>query len=136
MCFIFINYTKMRHIIVIFSFINTYMQIINKKLINKITKQDSNFDLINFTYPIIDYIVPLKYSPNRKYTNKYFFICLVNFIESGATVWTRYNGTVEYPISGKYLNQIHNYYVNNGVYNAINTALVKKYLSTGKEMKL
>ena len=105
------------------------------KYYKKILKKDSNFDLIKFAVPIIDLIAPIGISPNQKYDHKYFLICLIDFVESG-TSWTKYKGTLEYPIGGKYLNQIHNKYVNFKVYEEINEALLRKYLTYGKEQKL
>jgi len=42
-----------------------------------------NFNLIRFAVPIIDYLCPIKYSPNQKYSNEYFFICLLEFVDGG-----------------------------------------------------
>ena len=62
-------------------------------------------------------------------------ICLTDFINT-STNWTKYKGTIEYPINGKYLNQIHNKYIKNGVYDQINKQLLDRYLKTDKEIKL
>ena len=104
-----------------------------KKLMNSVKM--SKFDFINMATPIIDVIVPIKYSPNGTYTNKYFFTCLIDFVESSVH-WTKYRGTVDFPIRGKYLNQIHNKYVKNNVYEEINKQLLNIYLKTDKEIKL
>lgn len=103
--------------------------------VHKINNLNIKFDLISFAVPIIDSIIPLKYSPNRKYDNKYYFICLLDIINCGYN-WSKYRGTLEYPISGKYLNSIHNKFVKNGIYEKINEEILKKYLSKGKEQKL
>jgi len=50
--------------------------------------------------------------------------------------WTQYKGFDNLPISGKYLNQIHNKYVKNNIYEEINRQLLNKYLSTDREKKL
>src|ERR1700729_2678184 len=78
---------------------------------------------------------PIGNSPNQKYDNKYFLICLIDFLKSGFC-WTRYNGTPEFPIKGKYLNQIHNKYVKNNVYEEIEKQLKNKYLKHNREPKL
>ena len=104
-----------------------------KKLMDSI--KISKFDFINMATPIIDFMVPIKYSPAGKYTNKYFFTCLIDFIETGV-YWTKYRGTIDFPIDGKYLNGIHNNDVKNNVYEEINKQLLDIYLETGKEIKL
>ena len=91
--------------------------------------------LINIAVPIIDYHCPIKYSPNQKYNNKYFFICLIDFFQRHVC-WRSYRGTEDFPISGKYLNSIHLKYCNNNVYEEIHKVVVKKYLSQGREKKL
>jgi hypothetical protein len=96
---------------------------------------EDDFNFIDFAYPIADYYYPIKYSPNGSYTNKYFLICLIDFVKRGIS-WTNYEGTIDYPIKGKYLNEIHNKYINAGVYDQINKALVQKYLETDKAIKL
>ena len=98
-------------------------------------KKMKNFNFIDFCVPIIDYLCPIKYSPNGKYDNRYFITCLIDFIET-STSWRKYKGTILYPIDGKYLNQIHNKYLKCGVYDEINKQLVEKYLRTDKENKL
>jgi Transposase DDE domain len=52
------------------------------------------------------------------------------------TTWKHYEGNKEFPISGKYLNQIHNKFTRLGVYKEINKQLVNHYLKKGKEIKL
>jgi len=42
--------------------------------------------------------------------------------------WNKFKGTNEYPIKGKYLNQIHNKYVKKGVYREIHKEILKKYI--------
>ena len=52
-----------------------------------------------------------------------------NFISIGVK-WTKHKGTPDFPLDGKYLNEIHHRYIKTGVYDAINEALLGKYLST------
>lgn len=104
-----------------------------KKL--KDLKKLKNFDLINFAIPIIDYLCPIKYSPNGKYDNRYFFTCILDFTKRNV-YWKRYNGSIEFPINGLYLNAIHNKYCKMHVYDEINKQLVNKYLETDRENKL
>ena len=80
--------------------------------------KNKKIDIIQFAVPIIEIMFPLKFSPNRKYDHTYYFTCLLDFVQK-ATSWNKYNGCINYPISGKYLNSIHN-----------------EYLSTNKEKKL
>jgi hypothetical protein len=94
-----------------------------------------NFDIIAIAVPIIDLCCPIKYSPNMKYDNKYFFTCLVDFVNTSVS-WRKYKGCNNYPIDGKYLNSIHNKYIKNDVYEKINKAVLNKYLENGKEKKL
>lgn len=98
-------------------------------------KKLKNFDMIDFVVPLIDYLCPIKYSPNGKYDNRYFIICLIDFLESSVS-WRKYKGTHDYPIKGKYLNQIHNKYSKHRVYDEINKEIIKKYLKTDRENKL
>lgn len=76
---------------------------------NKIKLKYKNFDFINFALPIVDFICaaqnittlwlcfggifvflnfiqehkdPIGNSPNQKYDNEYFLICLVDFVET------------------------------------------------------
>jgi hypothetical protein len=104
----------------------------DKKILLKTYK---NFNFIDFATPIIDLICPIGNSPNQKYDNEYFLTCIIDFLKSGFC-WTRYNGTPEFPIKGKYLNQIHNKYVNNNVYEEIEKQLKNKYLKHNREPKL
>ena len=98
-------------------------------------KKLKNFNLIDFAVPIIDHICPIGESPNGTYDNRYFLICLLDFIDRGV-YWTKYTGTTDYPIKGKYLNEIHNKYQKNGVYDEIERQLKNKYLKTDRESKL
>lgn len=106
-----------------------------KKLLKEL-KRHKNFNFVDFATPIADLLCPIKYSPNGSYDNKYFITCLKNFVESGSTIWTKYRGTIEYPIKGKYLNEIHNKYLRYDVYSEIHRQLVNKYLKTDRESKL
>lgn len=94
-------------------------------------KKMRNFNLIDFAVPIIDLLCPVKYSPNGKFDNKYFLISLLYFCEKNVS-WNKYEGSIKYPIKGKYLNQIHNTYVKNKVYDQVFKEIVDKYLKTGK----
>ena len=95
----------------------------------------TNFNLIDFAVPIIEFLLPIKYSPNQKYDNRYYITCIIDFINTG-TSWNKYKGTIDHPIDGKYLNQIHNKFVKANVYEEINKQLLQKYLQKGKETKL
>ena len=99
------------------------------------TNRDPNFNLIDFAVPIINILVPFKGFPSQKYDHKYFFTCIFDFINNGV-YWRRYKGTKEFPINGRYLNQIHHQYIKHHVYEEINRQLLNKYLLTGKEKKL
>ena len=106
-----------------------------KKIKTKI--ENSTFNFVDFSVPIIDLIVPTKYSPNGRYDNRIFLICLIDFVNTQVS-WRKYKGTHEYPIKGTYLNrirvrisrsvnshanyarEIHNKYVKNKVYEEIN----------------
>lgn len=105
--------------------------------VKKIYKLSSkrNINIIDFAVPIINIHYPLKHSPNRKYDNKYYFTCLLDFLQT-SVCWTKYKGTIDYPISGKYLNSIHLKYIKHNVYNEINKELLKAYLQTDKETKI
>ena len=92
-------------------------------------------NLLSIAIPIINLLCPIKYSPNGIYDNEYFFLCLMDFLHSGV-YWVRYKGFPGHPIKGKYLNSIHQRYVKNDVYKKIHEAVLKKYLSTGREIKL
>lgn len=96
---------------------------------------NKKFDFINFAIPIIDLLSPIKESPNRKYDNKYFLICLIDFVMNRVS-WNKYTGTIHYPINGKYLNQVHNRWIRLNIYEEINKQLLNRYLKTGKEHKL
>ena len=108
---------------------------LNYDIYMKIRKFDSNFDFVNYCIPIIDLLSPLKYTHNRKYCNEDFLVNMLEFV-IGGTKWIYYRGPPECPIGGKYLNEIHNKWCHLGVYNEINKALTKKYLSINREMKL
>ena len=91
--------------------------------------------LINQAVPIIDLLAPVKESPNGIFDNRYFLTCIIDFSSNG-TYWTKYSGTKDHPINGKYLNAIHNKYSRCGVYDEINRQVLNKYLEKGKEQKL
>ena len=96
-------------------------------------KYADNF--LNIAYQIADILCPIKYSHNAKYDNKYFMICIIDFLEC-ATYWRRYKGTLEYPIDGRYLNKIHNKYVKAGVYVELERQCRNRYLALDKESKM
>ena len=43
---------------------------------------------------------------------------------SSSASWNKYKGTINYPINGKYLNEIHNKFVKNGIYEEINKRML------------
>lgn len=98
-------------------------------------KKLKNYNLIDQAVPIIDFICPIKYSPNGKFDNRYFLICMIDFIETQVS-WNKYRGTIEYPMKGKYLNQIHNKWANTGVYDELDKIILNRYLKTDRESKL
>ena len=106
----------------------------NIKKLDKLRKM-KNFDLISFIVPIIDFICPVGESPNRRYDNKYFLICMLDFVQTRVS-WRKYKGTHECPIDGKYLNKIHNKWVKENVYTEIEKQVKNKYLKYDKEHKL
>ena len=91
--------------------------------------------IIKIGVPIMNLLHPIQYSPNQKYDNEYFLICLLDFTTKNVS-WTKYTGTPTHPIVGKYLNQTHNTLVTNNVYEAINTELLNEYLKKDKEEKI
>jgi len=104
------------------------------KKLNELIKL-KHFSLIDFAVPIVDFLHPIKYSPNGKYNNEYFLVCILDFIEKNVS-WSKYKGTIDNPINGLYLNQIHNRFCKEGIYDEIEKQLKKKYLQTDKESKL
>lgn len=92
-------------------------------------------NMISFVVPIIDELSPIRKSPNQKYNNEYFLICLIDFVKK-AVSWNKYEGTIDYPIDGKYLNQIHLKWISKGVYKEINKQLIVKYLKDDKGKKI
>ncbi len=130
-CQFYKNYKTKMHIIYFLIYkIQTEM--------NKIQKRIKNVGidrLIEISVPIMDYLAPIKWSPNQKYDNKYFLICLLDFVTTSVS-WRAYKGTITHPINGRYLNQIHNKFVTNKVYDHINKAILKEYFKTGKEDKM
>jgi hypothetical protein len=101
----------------------------------KSLKRFTRFNLIDFAVPILDHMCPLKYSPNRKYSNRYYLTCLLHFVETSVS-WRKYQGSPEFPINGKCLNYIHNKYIKAGAYAEIEKQLINKYLKTDREHKL
>lgn len=92
----------------------------------------NKFDIIGFSASIADFLLPIKYSPNHKYNYIYIFTCLFDFTNN-CTSCNKYQGLINFPINGRYLNQIHNKLVNNHVYEEINKQLLNKYFKTNKE---
>jgi len=107
----------------------------NKKDIEKIIGIIGIQKLIDIAVPIIDLYLPVQYSPNGEYDNRYFFICLLDFTCNRVS-WRKYKGSITHPINGVYLNQIHNKYVKNGIYEKIFEQVLSKYLKNNKEKKL
>jgi hypothetical protein len=104
-----------------------------KKLFNNPMFDEKLF--INFCLPIVNFLSPVHESNSLKYDNKYFLVCIIDFLKTGC-YWSRYRGTISYPINGKYLNQIHNKWQKKGVFKEINKQCLEKYLKEGKEKKL
>ena len=98
-------------------------------------KKLKNFNFIDFATSIADEICPFKKPSNKGFTNEYFIICLIDFIDAYVS-WGKYKGTNGYPIRGKYLNEIHNKYCRKGVYDKIHLELTNKYLKRDRECKL
>jgi hypothetical protein len=96
----------------------------------KYQKIYKKFNFIKFASQIANIHSPIKYSPNQKYNNEYFLTCLIDFVKNSVS-WTNYKGTIDNPIDGKYLNQIHNKFIRNNVYNEINKQLLNCYLKKG-----
>ena len=123
----------MKYIEVFFSFENRYKIMIKLKKLEELKKL-KNFNLIDFVIPIIDLMCPMGYS-RKGYNNRYFFTCLLDFVQICVS-WRKYWETIEFPIKGKYLNEIHNKYCKAGVYDEIKRQLTNKYLETDRENKL
>lgn len=102
----------------------------NNKIIQSISKLS-----IDDAVSIINIIDPVKWSPNLRYTNKDFFICMMDFVKKG-TSWRKYIGTREIEIKGTYLNKIHNRWVQKKVYEKLNKEYLSCYLKTNKEKKI
>lgn len=103
-------------------------------------KKFKRFNLVKFAVPIIERLCPFGKSrgiktPRKDYSNEYFFICLLDFVDTVVS-WQKYRGTIDYPIQGKYLNQIHNKFCRAGVYDQILKELTEKYLSREREDKI
>lgn len=109
----------------------------NTKKIKEILNSDelTILEIIDLAVPIADLLSPCLGSPSQKFDNRYFLTCLFDFVQRCVS-WRKYKGTHECPIKGKYLNTIHNRYVDDHVYEAINEQLKNKYLMKGREQKL
>ena len=66
---------------------------------------------------------PIKYSPNGIFTNKYYFTCLLHFLDSHV-YWRQYKGFPGFSMLGKPLDAAHMIYISDGVYDAINNRLL------------
>jgi hypothetical protein len=97
-------------------------------------RNETDIDLIEFAASVADIMAPIT-SPNNDYSYQYIFTCLFDFVEK-CTSWTKYKGTIDCPIKGTYLNEIHHKLENNGIYKEINRQYINKYLKKGKEEKL
>ena len=75
--------------------------------------------LIDIAVPIINLMIPIKYSPNGEYSHQDFLTLLIDYTSKNVS-WRKYKGTIDCPIDGRYLNANHNNYVKNGVYDEIN----------------
>jgi hypothetical protein len=60
---------------------------------------------------------------------------MLDFINK-AVSWNKYEGTINKPINGRYLNQIHLKWVRKGVCKEFNKQLLLKYLKERKDVKL
>lgn len=105
------------------------------KIFNKLLEKMKSDKLISLGSSIANLLTPIKYSPNGTFDHKYFFTCLIDFVTKCVS-WRKYKGTIDHPIDGRYLNQIHNRYVKCGVYDELNKQLLNIYLKKDKEKKL
>ena len=96
---------------------------------------NDNQKMIDYIVTIIDVMSPIKYSPNGKFTNKYYFTCLLHFLDSHVS-WRQYKGFPGFPMLGKTLHAAHMRYIRDGVYEAINKTLLEEYIKTEREDKL
>ena len=83
----------------------------------------------------MDLLAHIKYSPNGKYDNKYFLLCLIDFFKICVN-WKKYKGFEGYSINGSYLNQKHNEFIDKGVYTEIFNQSGNIYLTKNKENKI
>ena len=91
-------------------------------------------------------MIQLQFShPNQKYTLEYIFLCLIDFCVSGCCFMKHYKASSTThvrtgknidPISGKYLNELHNKFVRRGYYEELNKDILEAYLKNGREEKL
>ena len=98
----------------------------------KIIKKYTSFNFIDNMVPIIDLLRPIKETWNKKYSNRDFLICLIDFATTNVS-WKHYKGTLDIKINGKYLNQIHNDFIKKSIYTAINKATLQKYIDSHRE---
>lgn len=113
---------------------NFYDAVVKKFYGISMILKKSQFDIVTFSASIADFMVPIKYSPNLKYNYNYFFTCLYDFAISSSS-FRKYKGPHNFPIDGKYLNQIHNKLCKNKVYDEINRQLLNRYFKKNKEIK-
>jgi transposase len=105
-----------------------------RKLIKKIKEKGNQFDFIEYFTSIADLCVPLKYSPARKFTHKDFFKCFLEFVETRCS-WSKFRASTDFPISGKYLNHLHNQYVRSGLYQELFRQVLDPYFTEDKAIK-
>lgn len=109
------------------------------KIINTIVKMRKRNRIKKFDFmKIIVTIAEEKYirkSPNVKYSHYELLTCLIHFASTHVS-WSKYKGTNDIQITGKYLNSIHLKYIEKGVYDAINKKLLEIYLQNNRCAKL
>ena len=66
--------------------------------LKKLIKYYKKYNFIDDVVPIIDLLSPIKYSPNQKYDNKYFLICLIDFINNSSS-WSCWNASHSFAAS-------------------------------------
>lgn len=110
---------------------------INNQIIKNINKKRiriKKFDFMNEIVAVAEKTY-IRKSPNTKYTHHQLLTCLIHFASTHVS-WSRYTGTADIQISGKYLNSVHLKYIENGVYKAINDKLLEIYLKNNRCAKL
>ena len=112
---------------------------INDQITHGIRKTNKRFRIKKFDFMkeivAVAEKVYVRTSKNIKYSHHELLSCLIHFTSTHVS-WSRYNGTPEIQISGKYLNSIHLKYIEKGVYKAINERLLEIYLHNNRCAKL